>query len=152
MVSCVEQCRLHGMYCYIKPPKEATYSLRVLRKDACGLISESVEIALLARRNCGTVQSLMRAATFINVPRAHVSSVRDLTPAEWAACRGAQGGVPSTPPFCLHSGSSRLRTIDQPRNYQEQPAVTLLFPSRSGLLIFLPLLNIWSAGGSGSVS
>lgn len=152
MVSGVEQRRLHGMYCYIKPPKSATYSLRALRKGACGLISGSLEIALLAQRNCGAVQSLMRAATFIKVPRAHVSSVLDLTPAEWAACRGARGGVPSILRFCLHSGSSGLRTVDQPRNYREQPAVTLLFPSRSGLLIYLPLLNIGCAGGSGSIS
>ena len=59
----------------------------------------SVEIELLARRNWCTVQYLMRTATFIKVPRAHVSSVPDLTPAEWAAGRGARGSVPIHTPI-----------------------------------------------------
>lgn len=67
--------------------------MRVSRKEASGLISKSVEIALLALRKCGTVRSLMRTATFIKVPRARVSSVLDLSPAEWAARRGARESV-----------------------------------------------------------
>lgn len=125
----------------------------------CGLVWNSV----LINDQCGRAQSTVGAPSHGQVCMGNITeSVSEpISAVSWIL--PLQSGRPaavleevsqSTPQFHLHSGSSRLSAVDQPRNYPKQPAVTLCsFQAGQDCLSFcLPLLNIWRAGENGSVS